>query len=263
MEAILSVGGVPVPPQPHFTYQWWQKTSRPDAVFTLKYYATGDNGHGTHTVIDDPNDEHYRLWYYCIINGSVVTDTIMIPWWRVAADQRSASGAPVGTMMRWKLGRFVANHAAPDTFYVPQDPGFIILQADTGLSPARDEKFHHWWGDNYWLNYEEFAVGQLFSSNTAQMNGGVVACTIRTALTDGPGGASVVQFRDPWYRDTVGQYGLQNRGLEARFHSWSAPFVPNTRASDPGSEYKGVFKDHSGPPSWTPPTTPSARLIRS
>jgi hypothetical protein len=54
-------------------------------------------------------------------------------------------------------------------------------------------------------------------------------------------------FKDPWfvkdgdpaYYDSP--YGYRNLGLDAVFEEQESPFNPNSNASGPGSEYKGVF----------------------
>ncbi len=234
MIANLYANDTLVQPQPNYLYRWWRRN--PNVVgqaFYLRDSYTGTNGASTHVYFDSTDQTAGMFDYYCIIKGYggdtntvVVSDTIRVPWYTVYPAQKRFSGSSYGTVRYWNSTKFKANHAIPDTFFVPRYNPKLLL-ADTSLTPDRSEKYHHFfdpYNNNYWVNHMTFVPPAVFSHYTSQFAGVQPSVSIRAQLIDAPAvNGGTIQFQDPWLLDLTDTrfndppYGYRNLSMDAPF----------------------------------------------
>jgi len=154
---------------------------------------------------------------------------------------------PFGNFSRWENGAF-ASYAAPHSFDFPIN-STEVLRGEQEIDSG--EKYHRWLkgqtAESDLKNHHAFDIQDGFPGElTSKFHPTDPSITMKTDLLDVPGTTGGnVEFRDPWYIDSVdAAHGnnLMNRGMtDAIYHDRGSPFYPDFNTPPGEQSYNGVF----------------------
>ncbi len=173
------------------------------------------------------------------------------PETQVTVQQKKSSGSlTTNGLGRWN-GTSFESYTNPSYPWYPEQQTQVLRgyqEIESG------EKYNQWFKDASAeadvLNHHVFPFGSSFPGTVTSQFKGTNNSTLSTALLEGSGSVTTLEFKDPWLIDSAdGSYGgnLRNRGMLAPLKSVTVA----TSNLGTATAHKGMFLNQGGPASIT------------
>lgn len=261
LRAVISHNGNPIPNSNDYYYRWWLYFSHEG------YWKILTSGFGEDEAVPETH-QGWTFVAYVVVTDSVhhtfsgIISNTVGPFTAPGDTGQFVSFAPLRQDGVNILGTVMANHWR---YTIGQWRGYTpypfltrynneVIEATPRYVSSLEQKSKYWNGDiaNI-LNHNAFYVSGSFDLISPQYWSAEGNVAVKANLIDAPGITGSIQFRDPWYVDSLdAEHGSKpmNRGMQKavfRTRESTAPdgFKPNFDTPFPplNHPYRGVFLD--------------------